>query len=137
MAVNVPVEINLHQQSSYLTLKYENESFDFVLSQFGHMFAPRPDICITEMLRVLKPGGIIAFSTWPPELLTGRTFRLVGKYAPPPPEGVSPPVEWGEPVLVTQRLGDKELQVPGGAWDARQPDSCAHPESQRPEGLTN
>ena len=63
------------------------------------------------MLRVLKPGGVIAFSTWPPELLTGRTFRLVGKYAPPPPEGVSPPVEWGEPALVTERLGDKVQDI--------------------------
>ena len=92
-------------------LPYENESFDFVLSQFGHMFAPRPDICIKEMLRVLKPGGIIAFSTWPPELLTGKTFRLVGKYAPPPPEGVSSPVEWGEPAIVSERLGDKVQDI--------------------------
>ena len=28
------------------------------------------------MLRVLKPGGTIAFSTWPPELLVGRMFAL-------------------------------------------------------------
>ena len=25
----------------------------------------------------MKPGGTIAFSTWPPEFLTGRMFRLV------------------------------------------------------------
>ena len=47
-------------------LPYEDGSFDFVLSQFGHMFAPRPDVCTKEMLRVLKPGGVISFSTWPP-----------------------------------------------------------------------
>ena len=86
-------------------LPYKNNQFDFVLSQFGHMFAPRPTIAISEMLRVLKPGGIIAFSTWPPELLTGRLFSLVGKYAPPP-EGVSPPVEWGKESIIKERLGD-------------------------------
>ena len=59
-------------------LPYKDSEFDFVLSQFGHMFAPRPEIALKEMLRVLKPGGVIAFSTWPPELLTGRLFILTG-----------------------------------------------------------
>ncbi|MEO7246339.1 MAG: BTAD domain-containing putative transcriptional regulator [Rubrivivax sp.] len=49
-------------------LRLNVELVDIVLSQFGHMFAPRPDVAIAEMLRVLKPGGTIAFSTWPPEL---------------------------------------------------------------------
>ena len=92
-------------------LPYEDESFDFVLSQFGHMFSPRPELSTKEMLRVLKPGGVIAFSTWPPELLTGRTFRLVGKYAPKPPKGVSAPVEWGEPSIIMERLGDKVKDI--------------------------
>ncbi len=92
-------------------LPYHDNSFDFVLSQFGHMFAPRPEVCSKEMLRVLKPGGILAFSTWPPELLTGRTFKLVGKYAPKPPKGVSAPVEWGEPSIVIDRLADKVKDI--------------------------
>ena len=92
-------------------LPYDDHSFDFVLSQFGHMFAPRPEICTKEMLRVLKPGGVIAFSTWPPELLTGRTFRLVSQYAPKPPDGVSAPVEWGEPSIVINRLGDRVKDI--------------------------
>jgi hypothetical protein len=76
-----------------------------VLSQFGHMFAPRPEVALAEMLRVLRSGGTIAFSTWPPELFIGRAFNLVGQYAPPPPPGVSPPSLWGEPSMVRQRLG--------------------------------
>jgi len=54
---------------------------------------------------VLKPGGTIAFSTWPPELFTGRWFALMGRYAPPPPAGVSPPPQWGDPNIVRERLG--------------------------------
>ena len=92
-------------------LPYEDHSFDFVLSQFGHMFAPRPEVSTKEMLRVLKPGGVIAFSTWPPELLTGRTFKLVSQYAPKPPKGVSAPVEWGEPSVVIDRLGDSVRDI--------------------------
>lgn len=87
-------------------LPYPDESFDFVLSQFGHMFAPRPEIATSEMLRVLKKGGTIAFSTWPPHLFTGMMFKLVSKHLPPP-EGVSPPPLWGDPNIIRERLGDR------------------------------
>jgi 2-polyprenyl-3-methyl-5-hydroxy-6-metoxy-1,4-benzoquinol methylase len=86
-------------------LPFEDASFDVVLSQFGHIFAPRPDVAIAEMLRVLKPGGTLAFSTWPPELMVGSTFAMVGKYLPPPPPGVSPPHLWGDPNFIRERLG--------------------------------
>src|SRR5437667_5806847 len=69
------------------------------------MFAPRPEVAVREMLRVLKPGGTIAFSTWPPDHYVGRMFILTGRYAPPLPPGVSPPVQWGEPTIVRERLG--------------------------------
>ncbi|MGZ3422833.1 MAG: class I SAM-dependent methyltransferase [Polyangiales bacterium] len=90
------------------SLPFEGGTFDRVVSQFGHMFAPRPEVAVAEMLRVLKPGGTIAFSTWPPELFTGRFFALVNKYSPmPPPAGVAPPPLWGDPNVVRERLGDK------------------------------
>jgi SAM-dependent methyltransferase len=92
-------------------LPFEDEEFDVVLSQYGHMFAPRPDVAIAEMLRVLRPGGTIAFSTWPPELIVGRLFALAAKYAPPPPPGISPPPQWGDPNVVRERLGDKVKDV--------------------------
>lgn len=86
-------------------LPFGDASFDVVLSQFGHMFAPRPEVAVKEMLRVLKPGGVVAFSTWPPELATGGMFALVGKYSPPLPAGISPPPQWGDVGVVRQRLG--------------------------------
>lgn len=98
------VEVTL-QEGDAEALPYPDQSFDAVLSQFGHMFAPRPQIAIQEMLRVLKPGGVIAFSTWPPDLYVGRLFSLVGKLSPAP-EGVSPPPLWGDPHFVRQQLGN-------------------------------
>jgi ubiquinone/menaquinone biosynthesis C-methylase UbiE len=86
-------------------LPYADAGFDVVVSQFGHMFGPRPEVAIAEMLRVLKPGGRIAFSTWPPEMFTGRMFLLVNKYLPPPP-GVPPTTDWGVPAIVAARLGE-------------------------------
>ncbi len=85
-------------------LPYDDASFDVVTSQFGHMFAPRPSVAVAEMLRVLKPGGRIAFSTWPPDQFIARVFTLVAKYMPPP-EGVAPPPAWGDPSVVRERLG--------------------------------
>jgi len=99
------VDIEWHQ-GDVEQLPFSDETYDMVLSQFGHIFAPRPDVAIAEMLRVLKPGGTIAFSTWPPELCTGRLFALTGRYLPPPPPGVVPPHFWGDPNLVRERLGD-------------------------------
>jgi len=86
-------------------LPFPDGGFDVVLSQFGHIFAPRPAVAIGEMLRVLRPGGTIAFSTWPPELCVGRLFALTGRFMPPPPPGVVPPGQWGDPNVIGERLG--------------------------------
>jgi ubiquinone/menaquinone biosynthesis C-methylase UbiE len=70
------------------------------------MFAPRPEVALQEMLRVLRPGGTVAFSTWPPESLVGRSAELQARYVPPPPPGIVSPILWGDPTVVRQRLGD-------------------------------
>ena len=88
-------------------LPYPDASFDVVLSQFGHMFAPRPDVVIAQMRRVLKPGGRVAFATWPPEHFIGRMFAFVGRHSPPPPPGAAPPPQWGAPAIVAERLGER------------------------------
>jgi SAM-dependent methyltransferase len=87
-------------------LPYPDASFDVVVSQFGHMFGPRPGVVVAEMRRVLKPGGRIAFATWPPEHLVGHIFAFVARHSPPPPQGAAPPPLWGNPALIAERLGD-------------------------------
>jgi hypothetical protein len=57
------------------------------------------------MLRVLKPGGTIAFSTWPAELCFGRITELTSRYGSPLPPEVPAPFLWGEPTIVRERLG--------------------------------
>ena len=97
------------------SLPYPDASFDVVLSQFGHMFAPRPEVAVRELLRVLKPGGRIALATWPPEQLIGRAFALSAKYVPPP-IAVPAPVLWGDVNVIRERLGSavKELHFERG-----------------------
>ena len=41
------------QQGDAEELPYPDASFDVVVSQFGHMFAPRPEVVMAEMRRVL------------------------------------------------------------------------------------
>jgi SAM-dependent methyltransferase len=86
-------------------LPYSDGSFDVVISQFGHMFAPRPDLALSEMRRVLMPGGRIAFATWPPEHFVGRFFAFVARHSPPPP-GAAPPPMWGVVPIVIERLSN-------------------------------
>jgi SAM-dependent methyltransferase len=97
-------DIDWHQ-GDVEAMPYAATSFDVVLSQFGHMFAPRPEVAMAEMRRVLKPGGRVAIATWPPEHFVGRLFAFVAANMPPPPPGSAPPGQWGSPALISERLG--------------------------------
>ena len=85
-------------------LPFEDESFDVVLSTFGHMFAPQPDVVAKEIIRVTKKGGRIGFATWPPELAIGSIFRVNGKYLPKNPNAPPSPILWGIPEVIKERL---------------------------------
>jgi len=47
-----------------LALPFEDSRFDAVLCQFGIMFFPDKPRGLAEMVRVLKPGGTLAFNVW-------------------------------------------------------------------------
>jgi SAM-dependent methyltransferase len=87
-------------------LPYRENDFDIILSQYGHMFAPRPSVVVRELARVLKPGGILAFSTWPKELFMGKFFKLVESFSQPLPPEVASPVLWGDMAIIEDRLKD-------------------------------
>lgn len=46
------------------SLPFADESFDAAVSRFGVMFFPDPLRACQEMLRVIKPGGVLAFVVW-------------------------------------------------------------------------
>jgi SAM-dependent methyltransferase len=91
-------------------LPFPDASFDVVLSQYAHMFSPRPDESAREMLRVLKPGGRIAFAAWTPEGVAPRLMGLSFQYLPPMPAAPSP-FEWGDSRAVRTYLGDRVRDV--------------------------
>ena len=71
-------------------LEFADKSFDYILCSFGLWFFPRPNHSLKEMLRVLKPSGCLALTTWSkdcPFLVWVR--REIAASLPPP---TSPPV---------------------------------------------
>ena len=84
-------------------LPYPDASFDLVVSMFGVMFAPRPDIIVRELLRVTKPGGLIALANWTPEGFLAKMFAVFKAHVTPP-AGIPSPLEWGSEPIVRQRF---------------------------------
>ena len=72
------------------TLPYADASFDVVVSQFGHMFAPRPEVGVAEMRRVLKPSGRVAFATWPPAAAMATSMTAISRLATPGRRSTAP-----------------------------------------------
>lgn len=86
-------------------MPYPDNSFDVVMTMYGAMFCPRPDVAASELIRVCKPGGMIAMANWTPAGFAGQMFKIGAKYLPPP--NMPPPVLWGVPETVAERLGDR------------------------------
>lgn len=86
-------------------LQFPDNSFDVVMTMFGAMFAPRPEVTARELLRVCKSGGLVAMANWTPTGFTGKMFKLAATYVPPPAD-VPPPSQWGVPEKVTERFGE-------------------------------
>ena len=85
-------------------LPYPDASFDWVITMYGAMFAPNPELAAREMARVCRSGGTIAMANWTPTGFVGKMFALSAKHAPPP-DGMAPPVLWGVEEKVRERLG--------------------------------
>lgn len=86
-------------------LPYDDAAFDVVVTMFGAMFAPRPELVAAELVRVCRPGGRIAMANWTPEGFVGQMFKITGKHVPPPP-GMPSPVKWGDETTVRERLSE-------------------------------
>jgi ubiquinone/menaquinone biosynthesis C-methylase UbiE len=85
-------------------LPFADGSYDLVLSTFGVMFAPDQRRAAHELLRVCKPGGRIALTSWTPEGFIGEVLRMVGRYVPPAP-GLASPLQWGSPRALARLFG--------------------------------
>jgi len=86
-------------------LPYADASFDAVLSTFGVMFTADHQRAADELLRLCRPGGVIAMANWMPEGFIGQLFKTIGAHNPPP-AGVASPLAWGTEDNLRRLLGD-------------------------------
>jgi SAM-dependent methyltransferase len=86
-------------------LPYADASFDAVVTMFGAMFAPRPELVAAELKRVCRPGGFIAMANWTPSGFIGQMFKITSQHVPPPP-GMPSPVLWGVEETVRERFAE-------------------------------
>lgn len=93
-------------------LLYAENTFDVTLSLIGSMFAPRPELVGSEMIRVCKSGGKVIMGNWTPEGHVGQMFKVIGKHVPPPPIFPSP-LLWGNESAIRDRLGPgtKDMKI--------------------------
>lgn len=93
-------------------LPYADGEFDVVMTMFGAMFAPRPDVTASELIRVCKPGGRIAMANWTPAAFTGQMFKTQSQHVPPP-AGMPSPLQWADEAAVRERFaeGVSDLQM--------------------------
>ncbi|HEY9046109.1 MAG TPA: methyltransferase domain-containing protein [Ohtaekwangia sp.] len=84
-----------------------DRSFDFTVSIFGAMFAPKPFEVANEMVRVTRPGGRIVMGNWIPgdPTLVAQILKISSAFTPPPPEGFVSPMLWGVENHVLERFG--------------------------------
>lgn len=96
-------------------LPYGNADFDVVSSSFGAIFAPDHKRVAHELARVTKPGGRLGLTAWDPSGGMGDFFRIMGRFQPPPPDGVGNPLEWGREEHAAELLeSDFELRFVHG-----------------------
>lgn len=76
-AEGLPVE---WREADMENLPFDDACFDAVLCAFGLSFAPRREIALSEMLRVLKPGGSVGLVNWAGDGWPARSAAILARY---------------------------------------------------------
>jgi ubiquinone/menaquinone biosynthesis C-methylase UbiE len=98
------------QEGDAESLAFADGAFDMVVSMFGAMFAPRPELVARELTRVCRSGGQIAMANWTPTGFIGDLFKATAKHVAPP-VGVQSPLQWGDENVVRERLGNRVSDI--------------------------
>ena len=98
------------------------DTFDATLSCFGVIFAPDPARAIEEMLRVTRPGGAIALTTWMEGGAIAAAGRILRDAMPGNGDGPSwGDREWVEHLLVLCGAHDTRIEEAALAFEAGSP----------------
>ena len=93
-----------------------DSSFDTVLSVYGATLAPRPRRTVRELLRVLRPGGLLVLAAPGPRSLLAGVLALAQDGPGALPHGVPSPAAWGREDVAMRRI---EAVAPGTEVEVR------------------
>ena len=92
-------------------LPFADGRFDAVLSVFGLVLAPRPQVAIAEAFRVTRSGGTVAFTSWTPGSAAASFGEVSSRYFPPLEDPPPPPHRWGDEPTARERLAPFAAEV--------------------------
>ena len=92
-------------------LPFASGRFDAVLSVFGLVFAPRPEVAIGEAFRVTRSRGCVGFTAWTPGSAASRFGEVATKYFPSSDDPPPPPHLWGDEETCRARLAPHAAEV--------------------------
>lgn len=87
-------------------LPVDDDSYDVVLSTFGHHLTSDPVTATEELVRVTKPGGTVAFAAYALDGVVGEGYRALAEYHPDGDDVVKP-FYWGDEEFLTDRFADR------------------------------
>ncbi len=92
-------------------LPFGAESFDRVISAFGVVFAPRPEVAVAELFRVCRSGGIVGVTVWPDDGYMGQLSAALREALSDESLFPDPDLGWGDEKLVRTRLESHSSDV--------------------------
>ena len=96
------------QMIDALKLPFEDNSIDLVVCCFGYMFVPDKLKAFAEAYRVLRPGGMLLFTTWDKLELIGASYvyrNIAKKYLKEPlPESYNLPFSMYDESIIKDTL---------------------------------
>jgi len=90
-------------------LPHHDGSVQAIVSVLGVALAPRPKRAGRELLRVLRPGGLLAIAAPAPRSLVARTLLMTGRAGPSP-------LLWGDEEVAAERLPGAEVETRSHAF---------------------
>jgi SAM-dependent methyltransferase len=90
-------------EADMTAMPFPDRSFDRVLSTFGAMVAPDQRAMAAELVRICRPGGVIASTAWHPDAVYSKIGGIVVGFLPDEEADEEPgpePTAWADPDAV-------------------------------------
>jgi SAM-dependent methyltransferase len=107
-------------------LPFEDDRFDCVGSVFGAMIAPRPRVAASELVRVVRPGGIVGMTAWIAGSPVTEMFAVGRRYGSVPSDQPQSE-EWADEDTARERFEGLPVRLEFErhtlVWDGESPEA--------------